>query len=69
MRNYQGLLTLVVICILLFNSSCKKENEVPPRNKGYVREYALPPPPFLTSEERDIVTQKRNEYNALSAGN
>lgn len=55
---------LILLVVSLF-VGCQKADEVPPRVPRYEKEYILPPPAFLTQEERELVSQKRAEYNAL----
>lgn len=51
--------------VLLGLGACKKVDEVPPRSNPIIREYILPPPSFLTAEERALIKQEREEYNKL----
>jgi hypothetical protein len=50
---------------IMVTSACKKENEVPPRQEGFLINYAIPAPTFLTDEERAILDAKRAEYDNL----
>jgi len=60
-----GLYLLVGLNILFFTVGCKKVNEVPPRNQGYINELIIPDPTILSPQERQLVNQQREEYNNL----
>ena len=53
------------IIVTMLVSACEKPNELPPHNEAYIIQYLPPEPVFLTSEERDLVNQQREEYNKL----
>lgn len=57
------LILTVFALVVLATASCKKENEVPPRQNGYITNYILPPATFLTDQERSILDAKRSEWD------
>lgn len=58
------ILATIAISILTF-AGCKKENEVPPKQEGYILNYVIPAPTFLTDQERAILDAKREEWDNL----
>ncbi|WEK17499.1 MAG: hypothetical protein P0Y49_11905 [Candidatus Pedobacter colombiensis] len=53
------------IVVTMSTAACKKENEVPPRQSGYILDYTIPAPTFLTNDERAILDAKRAEWDKL----
>lgn len=47
---------------VLLITGCSKPNDVPPPNKGLLKDYVLPPASFLTPAERAILEERREEY-------
>ncbi|SHF97650.1 hypothetical protein [Pedobacter caeni] len=53
----------VFAVVIMTTSACKKDNEIPPRQEGYIIEYLVPPPTFLTDSERALLDAKRDEWD------
>ncbi|MFA4868644.1 MAG: hypothetical protein WC623_10615 [Pedobacter sp.] len=62
--KHRLILAAIALGVLTF-AACKKENEVPPKQDGYILNYAIPAPTFLTDDERDILDAKRDEWDNL----
>lgn len=48
---------------MMLAAACKKQDEVPPRQEGFINDYTIPPPTFLTDAERAILDAKRDEWD------
>lgn len=64
MKHNKLFLAVIAVGILAL-AGCKKENELPPRPAGYVLDYVIPAPTFLTQEERAVLDAKREEWDNL----
>lgn len=55
----------VFVVAMMVTAACKKQDEVPPRQSGFINNYSIPAPTFLTDQERAILDAKREEWDNL----
>jgi hypothetical protein len=56
-------ISIIMISFLIMAAGCQKEDELVPKTKGYEKEYVLPQAKPLTSQERELIKERRDEYN------
>jgi len=57
------IISILMISFLIMAAGCQKEEELVPKTKGYEKEYVLPQARSLTTQERALVKERRDEYN------
>lgn len=57
------LIILAAFAVTIMVAAACKKNEVPPRQEGFINDYTIPPPTFLTDSERAILDAKRDEWD------
>ncbi|MET6999193.1 hypothetical protein [Chitinophaga defluvii] len=57
------IISILLTSFLVLAAGCQKEEELVPKTKGYEKEYVLPQARSLTTEERALVKERRDEYN------
>lgn len=67
--NFNKMRKILTCCFFLgavsIHFSCEKYDEVPPKSDIIIRDYKMPAPGFLTSEERALINKNREDYNNL----